>query len=367
MKLQFAWVYGCAWLVFYVLYALMLVTTPGTTILDSLRASFFTIVPAALLGLGAWKIAKALPWTDRRLSRLIAVHGIAAVVYAFSWAGLTALQIALFAPPSVLEVFMQRAAGWQLIMGLMIYGLIAGVAYLIQTANRLAEQRVLASRAELQVLRGQLNPHFLFNTLHSLTALVREDPRAAEDSLIKFGSLLRYVLDASRNEGDDATVEEELEFVRGYLAIEKMRLGSRLDIVEDIDPDSLDCTVPILTLQPLVENAIRHGIAPRSEGGAVRISAAVMDNDLVLTVSDNGDGTSDTAINTSDGVGLALVRKRIDTRYPDGASTNVRTSPGQGFTVTVRVPAQTTRAQREVSDDVRPRRREVERATGAHA
>jgi LytS/YehU family sensor histidine kinase len=303
-----------------------------------------------LMGLIVWRFAASNPWTGTRSFRFFALHAIGAIVYALVWSAITVAEIAFYTPRAVLEVFIQRAAGWQALMGVLLYGVLAGISYLVQTSNRLAEQRVLASRAELQALRAQLNPHFLFNTLHSVITLVRDDPSAAENALVRFGSLLRYALDSSRRGDEDATLEEEMSFVHGYVELEKMRAGERLRIVEEIDPDTLDCVLPILTLQPLVENAIRHGIAPHASGGDVRITAKLVNDDLVIAVADNGGGSTMENVDAANGLGLGLVRKRIETRFQGTGSTSIATSPGKGFVVTLRIPAQTTRARRPASD-----------------
>jgi len=129
-------------------------------------------------------------------------------------------------------------------MGLLIYGVLAGVAYLVQINARLTEQRMLRCKSELLALPHPAHPHFLFNTLHSITVFAGDEPAAVEGALVQFGSLLRYVLDAGSRGDDDAMLEDELRFVRGYLDLEKLRLGSRLTVIEVIDPDTLDCLVP---------------------------------------------------------------------------------------------------------------------------
>jgi sensor histidine kinase YesM len=346
MKLRFALSYTLVWGVFYALYALTLIANRETSLADAHRASFFTVGPAALMGLLVWKSAKVFPWTGTHLSRFFALHAAGAFVYALIWGAVTVAQIAIFTPPFVLELFIQRALGWQLLMGLLLYGVVAGVAYLVQMTERLAEQRVLASKAELQALRAQLNPHFLFNTLHSVTALVGADPAAAEDALVRFGSLLRYALDASRKGNEDVTLEDELAFVRSYLSLEKMRLGERLQVVEDVDPETLDCVLPALTLQPIVENAIQHSVAPRASGGVVHISARFESNSVAIVVRDDGPGSTSDAVNHANGLGLALVKRRLAARF-HSQSLAVDTAPGRGFTVTLRIPAESMRVHRD--------------------
>ena len=339
MKRTFIWLYTGAWLFFFGLYALMLISGRETSFAQSLNASFFTVLPAALLGLLVWKLASRFSWTGTGRVRFFAVHMICAVVYGLAWSGITLAQIAIFAPANILQIFIERALGWQMMMGILMYGMITGVAYVVQVTERLAEQRMLTSRAELQTLRAQLNPHFLFNTLHSITSLAQQDGAQAEEALVRFGSLLRYVLDSSRRTGEDATLEEELTFVRGYLGIEKMRLGDRLQVSEDIDPEALECVIPVLTLQPIVENAIEHGIAPRARGGKISITARMDDGRLSVVVNDDGVGADVKNISGSNGIGLSLVKRRLGLRFAERAAMKIDTSEGNGMTVTLSLPA----------------------------
>jgi LytS/YehU family sensor histidine kinase len=250
-------------------------------------------------------------------------------------------------------VFSGYSLQWQLFSGRMIYGTLASVSYVVQVAERLRHEEARAARAEslrvraeLEALRAKLNPHFLFNTLHSLMALVRHNPRAAEQSLEQFAALLRYTLslesDPSGNGAagrtDDVTLASEWKFVENYLALERLRLGRRLRVEADVAADLLDCTLPALTLQPLVENAIKHAIAPRAQGGTLRILARLeADETLRLEVADDGPGI-DLARPREAGLGLPLVRRRLETRYGGRAGFRVETEPGAGFRVVVRVP-----------------------------
>ena len=339
LRRRFLWLYSAAWLFFFGLYSLMLISGRETSIAQALNASFFTVTPAALMGILVWKLASRFPWTGKGRVRFFTIHLVCALIYGLAWSGITLAQIAIFAPANILQIFIERALGWQVMMGILMYGMIAGIAYVVQVTDRLAEQRMLTSRAELQTLRAQLNPHFLFNTLHSITSLAQQDGAQTEEALVRFGSLLRYVLDSSRRTGEDATLEEELTFVRGYLGIEKMRLGERLQVTEDIDPEALECVIPVLTLQPIVENAIEHGIAPRASGGTISIKARMDDGRLSVVVNDDGVGADAKQIVSSNGIGLSLVRKRLGLRFADQALMNIDTSEGNGMTVTLSLPA----------------------------
>ncbi len=333
---RLGWIYAAPWVVFYILYSLMLLSMRQTTFMEAQASTLFTVGPAAIMGIGVWKLSSLIAWSDTRRLRFFSIHAISALVYSAVWSGITVAQISFFAPPGVVTRFIDNALGWQVVMGVLMYASIASVTYVVSVSRSLAEQRTLAARAELQALRAQLNPHFLFNTLHSITSLVRQDAVKAEGALVQFGSLLRHVLDSSKSE--DSTLEEELTFVRGYLAIEQMRLGDRLRVEEDIEPEALECVVPALTLQPLIENAVQHGISPRASGGTVKITAGLRGERLCIVVSDDGVGTS-SPIGRSDGIGLSLVEKRLSRRFNESSPLEIESREGEGTTVTLSVPA----------------------------
>ena len=154
--------------------------------------------------------------------------------------------------------------------------------------------------------------------------------------------MLRYVLDVKRSAREDVTLADEMQFVRNYLSLEQLRLGDRLRVVEHLDPDALDCVLPSLTLQPLVENAIKYGIAPRARGGTLELSASLDDESLTLEVRDDGPGAASDVIESAGGVGLRAVRQRLETRYDGRARFAVTTAPGEGFSARVTLPAQTS-------------------------
>jgi sensor histidine kinase YesM len=162
----------------------------------------------------------------------------------------------------------------------------------------------------------------------------------AEAALEQFGEMLRYVLDINRAEQEDVALEDELEFVRNFLALEQLRLGDRLRVVEDIHPETLDCVIPSLTLQPLVENAVKYAVAARVRGGTITISSALQGSSVVLEVSDDGPGVA-APVEGGSGVGLRAVRQRLETRFPDASKFELRTAAGQGFSVRLTLPART--------------------------
>jgi hypothetical protein len=201
---------------------------------------------------------------------------------------------------------------WDVLVYAAIVGMVHAFDYYRELRHRelqASELKTQLERARLEALRMQLNPHFLFNCLNALSELVHENPAVADRMIVQLGGLLRTVLDeAARYE---VTVREELDFVRRYLDIEQMRLGSRLTVRFHIDPEVLDLRLPSLILQPLVENALRHGIGSSEHGGIVEISALGRGELLEVQVRDSGGGKASAPVTPRRGVGLSNVSARL--------------------------------------------------------
>lgn len=219
----------------------------------------------------------------------------------------------------------------------------SGVAHLFSTQLELTEidrQAKLVVRSELKALYAQINPHFLFNTLNTITSLVRTKPDLARELLIKLGSMFRYTL---HNTGRDITIDEELAQVRSYLTIEQARHGEKLMIVEEIAPELGKYLIPFLTIQPLVENSIKHGLQPKENGGRITIRAVEQQQDIVITIIDDGVGM-DTGANCpiavpcAEGIGLSNVHERLRGQYGAEYGVSISSILGSGTTVTLRIP-----------------------------
>ena len=204
-----------------------------------------------------------------------------------------------------------------------------------QLEARLAEAQLEArlAEAQLQALQRQLQPHFLFNTLHAIFTLVRHNPTAAEQMIERLSELLRVTLKNTATQ--EVPLAEELAYLDKYLAIEKVHFGDRLEVQVDVPLGVQDGLVPYLVLQPLVENAIRHGLAPRR----AQVSGRQDGDQLVLVVSDNGGGVSSSHLLTlNEGVGLANTRARLVRLYGDRHELSFHTPPTSGLAVTLRIP-----------------------------
>jgi signal transduction histidine kinase len=192
----------------------------------------------------------------------------------------------------------------------------------------------LLHQSQLQALRSQLNPHFLFNSLHSIAELVHENPKLAETLIVRLGELLRQVLESSASQ--EVSLAEELRFIRSYVEIEQMRLGERLKVIWDLDDSLLEARVPSLILQPLVENAIQHGIAASTRAGALTIRARRDGGYLVLEVRDTGPGMPRDGAETSRGIGLTNTRLRLQQLYGERQKFDLLEE--NGFVVNLRIP-----------------------------
>jgi two-component system LytT family sensor kinase len=243
--------------------------------------------------------------------------------------------------------------------GIGIYLLIAIITYAISYYNRYRKGELRAmqleaqlSQAQLQALKMQLHPHFLFNTLHSISALLNRDTDKARTMITRLGDFLRLTLE--NNGMQEVTLQQEIEFLRCYLEIERIRFQDRLTTSVEIDPAALDSKVPNLILQPIVENAIRHGIAPRSTPGLINIQAKQENGLLRIEVRDNGPGLP---VNRKDenlfskGVGLANTQTRLERLYGAAHRFELINDPGGGLVVTLEIPTKNGRPEAHPAQD----------------
>lgn len=226
--------------------------------------------------------------------------------------------------------------------GLAAYAVIVGSVYAVDYYQKFRERELRAAQlegqlaqAELQNLKMQLHPHFLFNTLHAISVLMQEDVTAANRMLVRLSELLRVTLDSAGTQ--ETALRQELDFLQRYLEIEQTRFHDRLTVKTEIDPAALDARVPNLILQPLVENALRHGIARRAGAGVIAIRAHREGNKLQLEVQDNGPGLV-TKQEPEKGIGLRNTRSRLAQLYGDQYHFEIGNAAEGGVLVTVVIP-----------------------------
>jgi sensor histidine kinase YesM len=240
---------------------------------------------------------------------------------------------------------------------LFVYWAIIGLRHSLEYYRRLRERELQATRlqgqlaqAQLQVLKMQLHPHFLFNTLNTISALIHQDVDVADRMIARLGEMLRATLE---NSGTQLVpLRQELDFIQAYLEIEKARLGDRLVVSLDMDPDVGDALVPNLILQPLVENAIRHGIAPFTKQGRIVVEARRDADRLLVEISDNGPGLGiGTKNNSRVGVGLANTRARLEQLYPTSHQFDIVNGTTSGLIVSLVIPLREITARRAPETD----------------
>ncbi|HUO61461.1 MAG TPA: histidine kinase [Candidatus Acidoferrales bacterium] len=210
----------------------------------------------------------------------------------------------------------------------------------VRIEMKLEEQERLLMQARMEALQAQINPHFLFNTLNSVSSLVRFDPDTAREMVLKLANILRRLL--RKGESSFVLLREEFNFIDDYLDIEVVRFGrDKLRVVKELEAASLEVMVPNMILQPLVENSIKHGLAPKIDGGTITLRSRINDGLLIVEVEDNGVGISDfgeSAPTSGNGIGLANIRERLHVLYSDTAHLELESRSGQGTLVRIVLP-----------------------------
>lgn len=313
--------------------------------------------PSLKLGLAGWyvwgllapgivRLARRFPLERGRWRVSLPVHVIAgALVALLKW------RLDALVRHYVLGFAGTQALAFTLHLNLATYWMIVGASLGYDYYKRYREGELRASelaaqlsQAQLQALRMQLHPHFLFNTLNAISALVHRDPEAADRMIARLSELLRLTLEDMGVQ--EVPLRKELEFLERYLEIERTRFADRLTVEMEIAPETLDARTPYLILQPLVENAIRHGIAPRARAGRIGVRARRDNGMLRLEVSDNGPGiTAGSPGDSRKGLGLASTRARLERLYGTAHRFEISNRPEGGLVVTLAIPFE--RAQTE--------------------
>lgn len=336
------------WLPMWGLYATIIVTAhPGVGVHSAAFIAFRAIGIAAALGLVVFRLTDRLPWPHPLSVRFVAIHVGGAVVYATSWLLLTLLIefIMMRSQHAVPFGLPMRPSSLGFgVVGILLYVMVTGVTYATQATQRAAIAEANAVRSRLAALRSQLNPHFLFNALHTVVQLIPREPGRATKAAEQLAELLRTTLEEDR---DVVTLGEEWSFVERYLAIERIRFGDRLVVTVDIagvagnadhSTTTSSALIPSFALQTLVENAVRHGAAPRVEPTTVAISARFEAGVLTLAVHDTGAGATAAQRGQSSGTGLVRLEDRLRVLTRGQARLELSAPGTAGFAATLIVP-----------------------------
>ncbi len=305
-----------------------------------------TLGPILLATLVArWRRSLLRP--EATLLRTMVVHLGVGIAYAVTSAIISAAVVDLIVQPR--DTFWNSSPSviipYLSVLHLILYMVLAGflmwtesIRQVHESHAKLAHEAVLRAQAEVKALRAQLSPHFVLNTLHSLIILVREEPEAAEKAIEDVGALIRYASRLEKCDRDTVPLPKEIEIAERYLALESLRLATRLAVSWEISADPELYYVPSFSLQSLLENAIKHGLFPKPEGGKVRIGIGVEDGHLAMSVLDNGLGADPGDVVDGEGRGLGLLARRLRALYGPGASLTWDTARGRGFSVMLKIP-----------------------------
>lgn len=337
--------YLAAWIPLAALLAYLLETTRAMGIREALALAFPLCLLYAFVCLGAWFPCRVTPLERTSPSKLMATHLVGALVATSLWILVARMLADELSESAAFRGLDRRfSAGIPLLVGtgILFYLLSVAFYYILLgiEASRDAEARVLqasmlAREAELRALKAQVNPHFLFNSLNSISALTGSDPSKAREMCILLGDFLRRTL--GLGEKSAIPLGEELSLIHAFVAVEKIRFGPRLNMVENIDPQALGMSVPPLLLQPLVENAVAHGIANLIDGGCIRLDVNLRNDELAILVENTFD--PEAPLRRRNGVGLANVRQRLEARYGNRAKFGAEAT-GTSFRVALEFPAE---------------------------
>ena len=325
------------WMPLWALYALLIATAHADASLKVIiLASTWAILVAALLAIPVRKHTEKLPLSRPVTARFILGHLVGIVAFSIVWVLLTfaaTLHTTTVRGATSFAFAMQPAAF--LVMGAWLYIIIAGASYARHATERAGRAEALAAKSQLAALRSQLNPHFLFNALHTVMQLIPREPRLAANAAEQLAGLLRTGIEEDR---DLIPLSREIEFVDRYLKLESIRFGDRLDVSIDAGDAPGDALIPSFSLQSLVENAVRHGVEPSETPVSVSVTARRTGGALSIEVRDTGTSSAGTRMSESRGTGLSRLRERLAALYQNVATLEVSSPSGGGFIATMSIP-----------------------------
>ena len=321
------------WLPVWALFAALIHIAHGGPLADAAQIAARMVAAAALLGLLVHRGTSRLPWPHPFELRFVAAHLVAAALFSSCWVALNSLLESLIRGRLVLALGPGLVP--YLVTGVWMYVMVAGVAYALRAAERTARIEALEAQSQLAALRTQLQPHFLFNALHTVVQLIPFDPKGAVRAAELLSGLLRSTLEQPN---DLVSLADEWSLVQRYLALESIRFGDRLRLRAEIAPEALTTTLPSFALQTLVENAVRHAAAPSVQPTEIVVIAQLEGSQLRLTVSDSGEGASPETLSSSPGTGLRRLRERLVWLYGDRAELALTQAEPRGLRAMLRVP-----------------------------
>lgn len=336
-------IYLLCWLILAILNFLLLYfgTDIGaeTSVADSL---VYTILLGGL-GLSLWYPAKYIPLEQNKISKVLLSHLIGAIIAALIWILIgTYIMLGVIGFSNKYEIFIYTTLPWRFLIGILFYALITSFYYMIiyytgfnERIIKEAELKNLVTEAELKSLKFQINPHFIFNSLNSMSALTEIDPPKAKSMILKLADFLRYIL--ATNDREKNKLSEELKNIRLYLDIEKVRFEDKFEFKEEIEADCLNVEIPNMILQPIFENVIKHAVYETLEKVVLTLRCKMQDAYLKISIENDYDDSSTPQKGT--GVGLKNIYERLKLIYHMDNLMEVKKEKGK-FSVTLIIPAE---------------------------
>lgn len=334
-------IYAAAFAIILMMHYIILRVFLGMPVDVSIADALVYTLLMFLLGIGAWYIVRHLTLSEQKYHLVLADHLVAGGVVVLLWllGGSFLLKTIFQQKQSYLE-FLNLTLPWRFVYGIMMYALIVVIYYLIiyyrdyhEKVMQEAELKQAFKESELNLLKSQINPHFLFNSLNSINALIIADTEKAGEMIVELSEFLRHTVRV--NENEYVTLREELENIDRYLSIEKIRFGDRLVIEKDVNEACLDRTIPNMILQPLYENAVKHGVNESTE--EVTISTVCKSEANYTSISISNNYTPGNISRKGKGIGLDNVKKRLTLHFKQYDLMHIERS-GNIFTVTLNIP-----------------------------
>ncbi len=330
--------YGLFWLVAALINVLVLVFSNGVDPGIAVLEVFTFIISYAVFGSAIWYVIKFSTLENNSAARIIVAHSVAATIIVFIWIYFGVVMIKLLHPNA--EAWLEKGMINRIFGGYMMYLIFVVFFYAVnyyqgfkEKVQKESELKALVKEAELHALKSQINPHFLFNSLNSISSLTMTDPAKAQEMVINLSQLMRYSL--KHNQNERVTFQQELENNKLYLQIEKVRFGSKLNPVFNIDEKCLNTKIPNMILQPLYENAIKYGVYEATEPVDIITCCKCTKEILQVTISNTYD--SNVLTKKGEGIGLRNIRDRLQIIYGDPHLLKLEDNKKE-FTVTLTIP-----------------------------
>ena len=336
-------VYVASWLMVLLVHFVIMYFFLGFDMMIAGTDAIIYTVILSLLGIGVWYIVRNLTLSDQSYHLILADHLVTGGIIVLMWLfGGYFLLKSIFVDDIGYVDFLNQTLPWRFVYGILLYALIVLIYYLINSYNNYQEKllkeielKQAVQESELNLLKAQINPHFLFNSLNSINSLIFADPEKAHEMVLELSDFLRYTV--RRDENEHLSLRDELENIRKYLGIEKIRFGDRLVIEEEVEEACLESKIPNLILQPIYENAIKHGVNESTDTVTVTTVCSFENDELVIMISNNYPAGN--LSKKGKGIGIDNIRKRLMLHYKRTDLVEIERS-SYHFKVTLKIPRQ---------------------------